>query len=75
MTQIEIAAGNRVALGESLQLIATLTDPNGDASEAGQETDGPGPKELVNKKVSFYYDANGDARCRQRLCATITTAR
>tara|TARA_B100000683_G_scaffold89686_1_gene88608 strand:+ start:1218 stop:2594 length:1377 start_codon:yes stop_codon:yes gene_type:complete len=64
MTRIEIAAGNRVALGESLQLIATLTDPNGDASESGQQTDGPGPKELVNKKVSFYYDSNGDGQAQ-----------
>ena len=45
MTRIEIAAGNTVALGDRLQLIATLTDPNGDASESGQETDGPGPKD------------------------------
>jgi len=64
MTRIEIAAGNRVALGESLQLIATLTDPNGDTSETGQEPDGPGPKELVNKKVSFYYDSNGDGQAQ-----------
>ena len=64
MTRIEIAAGNRVALGETLQLIATLTDPNGDTSETGQETDGPGPKELVNKKVSFYYDSNGDGQAQ-----------
>lgn len=64
MTRIEIAAGNTVALGDRLQLIATLTDPNGDASESGQETDGPGPKELVNKKVSFYYDANGDGQAQ-----------
>ena len=64
MTRIEIAAGNRVALGETLQLIATLTDPNGDTSETGQEVDGPGPKELVNKKVSFYYDSNGDGQAQ-----------
>lgn len=68
--------GNEVVLGESIDLIATLTDANGDAPTAGTAVDGNQPKPLAGRTVSFYYDADGNGRpsAAERLGAAETNA-
>jgi MYXO-CTERM domain-containing protein len=54
--------GNDVELGGVLQLIATLTDENGDAPQAGTDTDGSAAKALGGRRIRFFYDLDGDGR-------------
>ncbi len=54
-----IAPGIEVQLGDVVQLVATLTDDNGDAPVAGTAIDGNGPVPLVGRRVGFFYDVDG----------------
>lgn len=59
---IELEPGNRVELGEELQLIATLVDPNGDAAVGGTAVDGDEPKPVQGASISFFFDLDGNER-------------
>ncbi len=59
---IEIAPGNRVALGESITLFAILEDQNGDAPTAGTDVDGDEAKPVEGATVSFFFDLDGNER-------------
>jgi MYXO-CTERM domain-containing protein len=61
-TKLAIEPGNEVQLGETLRVLATLVDDNGDAEEAGTDLDGPAPVPLSGKRVSFFYDVSGNGR-------------
>lgn len=57
-----LAPGNEVRLGETVDLIATLADDNGNAPTAGTGTDGDEPAPLAGRTVAFFYDADGNGR-------------
>lgn len=61
-TTLVIEPGNEVILGDSIDLIATLTDANGDAPQAGTDVNGSEPVPLAGRSVSFFYDADGNGR-------------
>ena len=71
---LELEPGNRVALSDELVLLATLVDPNGDASVAGTDIDGTEPVPLADRTVSFYFDldGNGSPSIDERLGNTQT---
>jgi MYXO-CTERM domain-containing protein len=60
--QLILQPGNEVALGESIQLVATLDDPNGDAPANGTEIDGDASVAISGATISFFYDLDGNAR-------------
>lgn len=51
-----------VSLGDTVTLVATLVDPNGEAPQAGTEVDGDGPLPIVGGTVSFFFDVDGNGR-------------
>jgi hypothetical protein len=54
-----IAPGIELQLGDVVQLVATLTDDNGDAPVAGTASDGTSPVALTGRRVGFFYDVDG----------------
>ena len=75
-TTLVVAPGNDGALGSALTLIATLTDPNGDAPQEGDAVDGTEPKGIEGASVDFFYDLdqNGSPSLNERI-GTATTNR
>lgn len=59
---IVLGAGLDGALGDTLTVAAELKDPNGDASFNGDDVDGSGPVLLVDREVTFFFDANNNGR-------------
>lgn len=60
-----LAPGIELQLGGVIQLVATLTDDNGDAPVAGTDVDGNDPVPLTDRRVGFFYDANGNGSPQQ----------
>lgn len=61
-TSLALQPGLEVELGGTLPLVATLTDDNGDAAQAGTDVDGTSAKPLEGRRVGFFYDVNGNGR-------------
>lgn len=55
-----VQPGIEVELGGAVPIIATLTDENGDAEQAGTDPDGVTAKPLAERRVGFFYDVNGN---------------
>lgn len=60
--EIVLGAGLEGALGDTLTLSAQLSDPNGNAAAGGEDVDGAGPLELVDRTVTFFYDQDNNGR-------------
>jgi hypothetical protein len=71
---LELEPGNRVSLSDEITLLATLSDPNGDAATAGTEVNGDGARPLSDRTISFYFDldGNGSPSIDERLGNTQT---
>ena len=61
-TRLSLQPGNEVKLGESVDLVALLEDPNGDAPLSGTDVDGDDALGIEGRNVTFYYDADGNGR-------------
>ncbi|MFZ9885954.1 MAG: invasin domain 3-containing protein [Myxococcota bacterium] len=61
-TTLTLQPGIEVELGGTVMLMASLQDDNGDAPAAGIDTDGTAPRPLAERRVSFFYDLNGNGR-------------
>lgn len=61
-TRLSLQPGNEVQLGGTIELLAVLEDPNGNAPLAGTDVDGDGPVGIADRSVQFYYDADGNGR-------------
>lgn len=75
-TRLSLQPGNEVKLGESIELVALLEDPNGDAPLTGTDEDGDDASGIEGRSVSFYYDADGNGRpsAAERLGSAETDA-
>jgi Invasin, domain 3 len=59
---IILTDGREGALGDVVQLSATVSDPNGDARLDSTDLEGAAEKLLEDVTVRFFYDADGDGR-------------
>jgi hypothetical protein len=59
---LAFGADVQAALGDTIEMAVTLRDLNGDAEQAGDAIDGPGPKLLADMTVRFFYDADNNGR-------------
>ena len=65
-SNLVLAPGNEVSLGESIPLIATLTDADGDEPPEGETVTA---KPLAGRTITFFYDldGNGSPAANERL--------
>jgi hypothetical protein len=59
---LDLAPGNEANLGETLTLVATLTDENGNAPASGTGTDGSSALGIGDRTIGFFHDKNGNGR-------------
>lgn len=73
---IVLGAGLEGALGDTLTLSAELQDPNGNAAAGGEDIDGAGPVDLVDRTVTFFYDQDNNGRpdAAERIDTAVTNA-
>ncbi|MBN2357838.1 MAG: hypothetical protein JXR83_00195 [Deltaproteobacteria bacterium] len=57
---VQLLPEHAAALGDLLQIFATLLDENGDAEESGSGTTGRVAKRIAGASIYFYCDLNGD---------------
>jgi MYXO-CTERM domain-containing protein len=59
---LDLAPGNEANLGDTITLVATLTDENGNAPESGNTTDGVTALGISGRTIGFFHDKNGNGR-------------
>lgn len=72
-SSLVIAPGNEVSLNETIPLIATLTDEDGDEPPEGEN---PREKALAGRSITFFYDldGNGSPSSNERLGSSSTNS-